>query len=322
MRFIDIKQPGAAEVLFLNEGPAPKPKPHEVLIQVKAAGVNHSDLMQRAGKYPPPAGTSPILGLEVAGVITQVGSEVTEYEVGDAVCALTNGGGYAEYCAVPEGQCLPIPLGLDFVEAASLPEVYFTVWNNLFMRTYFHEGESVLIHGGASGIGTCAIQLVKAFGGFVITTVGTPEKVKFCKQLHADLVINYKEDDFFEVLRKRGVDFILDMVGGDYFEKNLSLLKEEGRLVEIATMHGIRASIDLRQLISKRLTILGSSLRSQSAEAKALIAQELMIDVWPLFEEKKLKPIVTKVFPFTQASEAHQWMESGKHIGKIILAME
>lgn len=321
MHFVDFNKPGDPQVLFINDGPIPILNPREILIQVKAAGVNRPDLSQRAGNYPPPLGASPILGLEIAGIVSKIGTEVKKWKVGDDVCALTNGGGYAEYCAVPEGQCLPLPRHLNFVEAASLPETYFTVWGNLFMRTRLKEGESILIHGGSSGIGSCAIQLAKAFGAYVMTTVGSSEKATFCKALKADIVINYKEEDFFSLLKEKGVDMILDIVGGEYFEKNIFLLKEEGRLVQIACMHGTKAMLDLKQLHFKRLTLLGSTLRAQSTEAKASIAQELLENVWPLFEQKVLRPVVTSTFPLSQAAEAHALMESSKHCGKIVLTI-
>jgi NADPH:quinone reductase len=322
MRFIDFKKPGPPDVLFVNERPVPEPGPKDILVQVKAAGVNRPDLYQRAGHYPPPPGSSPILGLEIAGTVHRLGSEVKKWKVGDTLCGLTNGGGYAEYCTVPEGQCLPIPQGLTLTEAASLPETYFTVWGNLFMRTHLQSGERILIHGGSSGIGTCAIQLAKAIGAHVITTVGSKEKAAFCKDLQADEIINYKEQDFFSVLKNKGMDVVLDIVGGDYFEKNILLLKEEGRLVQVSTMHASLASIDLSQLLFKRLTIVGSTLRAQSAEAKARIAHGLLQHVWPLFERKVIKPVVTATFPLAKASEAHKLVESSQHCGKIVLTIQ
>jgi NADPH:quinone reductase len=319
MRFIDVKKPGSRDLLFVNEQPTPLPGPKEVLIQVKAAGVNHADLLQRAGNYPPPRGASPILGLEIAGMISQVGESARKWRVGEEVCALTNGGGYAEFCSVPEGQCLPLPHGMDFKDAASLPEAYFTVWSNLFMRTQLKSGESILIHGGTSGIGSCAIQLAKAFNAYVITTVGSEEKISFCKDLGADEIINYKEKEFSSSLRERRIDVILDIIGGPYFEKHLLLLHEEGRLVQVSCMQGTQATIGLDKLLSKRLTILGSTLRPQSAEAKARIAEGLLEHVWPLFEKKRIKSVVTASFALADAASAHQLMESGKHLGKIVL---
>ncbi len=319
MRYVDFKQPGSPDVLFLNEGAIPEPGQREVLVHVKAAGVNRPDLSQREGKYPPPPGASPTLGLEIAGTIVKLGADVRKWKLGDAICALTNGGGYAEYCAVPEGQCLPLPYGLHFEEAASLPETYFTVWGNLFMRTRLFAGESILIHAGASGIGSCAILLAKAFGAHVATTVGSSKNAGFCKDLGADVVIQYKQEDFFDVLKEQKVDVVLDIVGGDYFERNLALLKEEGRLVQIACMKGSSAMIDLNRLHFKRLTVLGSTLRAQSSEAKARIAQGLLENVWPLFESKALRPVVTATFPLSKAADAHKLMESTQHCGKIIL---
>lgn len=322
MRFVDFKEPGSPDVLFVNETPIPEPGSKEILVQVKAAGVNRPDLSQRAGYYPPPPGASPILGLEIAGIVSKRGVDVKKWKLGDTVCGLTNGGGYAEYCTVPEGQCLPIPQGLNFIEAASLPETYFTVWGNLFMRTHLKSGESILIHGGSSGIGSCAIQLAKAIGAHVITTVGSREKAAFCKSLKADEIINYKEQNFFSLLKSKGVDVVLDIIGGEYFEKNFLLLKEEGRLVQVACMHGSSAIIDLNRLHFKRLTILGSTLRAQSTEAKASIARELLHNVWPLLEKKIIKPVVTAIFPLAKASDAHKLMESSQHCGKIVLTIE
>ncbi len=321
MQFVDVKRPGGPEVLFLNEGPKPEPRLNEVLIQVKAAGVNRPDLMQRAGRYPPPAGASPVLGLEVAGIVTELGADVKRWRVGDVVCALTSGGGYAEYCVVPEGQCLPLPEGLDFIAAASLPEVYFTVWGNLFMRAHLKKGESVLIHRGSSGIGSCAIQLAKTFGAYVATTVGSAEKASFCRDLKADQIIQYREEDFFAALEEKRVDVILDIVGAEYFEKNLALLKEEGRLVQVSTMSGSKAAIDLGRLLFKRLTVLGSTLRAQSSEAKSRIAQELLTHVWPLFASKRVNSVVTASFPLEEVSEAHRLLESGQSCGKIVLTI-
>jgi len=319
MRFIDFKNPGPPDVLFVNEQAIPTPGSHEILVQVKAAGVNRPDLYQRAGHYPLPLGASPILGLEIAGTVSAIGQGVKKWKVGDSICALTNGGGYAEYCPVPEGQCLPLPNGLNFIEAASLPETYFTVWGNMFMRTKVNPGESVLIHGGSSGIGSCAIQLAKAFGAYVATTVGNQTKASFCKNLKADEVINYKEKDFFSELKSKGLDVILDIIGGEYFEKNVLLLKEEGRLIQVSSMHNSSVTLDLSRLIFKRLTILGSTLRAQSNAAKARIASDLQQHVWPLFKEKKLKSVVTSTFPFDKAAEAHNLMESSQHCGKIVL---
>jgi NADPH:quinone reductase len=323
MYFIDYKFSGPPEVLVLNEGPKPVPKPNEVLIQVKAAGVNRPDLFQRKGEYPPPKGASPILGLEVAGIVVEKGIEVKQWQVGDSVCALTNGGGYAEFCTVPEMQCLPLPTNLDFIQAASLLETYFTVWSNVFQRGRLIGGETLLIHAGASGIGAAAIQLAKAFGAKVIVTTSTSEKAAFCQSLHADHIIIYRNEDFekktMELTQNQGVDVILDIVGGSYFPKNLNLLAEEGRLVQIAFLQGNQVALDLTILMQKRLVVTGSTLRPQSTEAKGKIAADLLEKVWPLFTQGKLKPIVTAVFPLSQAAKAHQLLESGKVMGKIVL---
>ena len=321
MRCINFKTHGSPEVLFIDEQLIPIPEAHEIQVQVKAAGVNRPDLSQRAGHYPPPSDASPILGLEIAGVVSQIGHGVKKWKVGDSVCALTNGGGYAEYCIIPEGQCLPLPKDLNYMEAASLPETYFTVWGNLFMRTRLNPGELILIHGGSSGIGSCAIQLAKAFGGRIATTVGSQSKEYFCRSLGADIVINYKEKDFFLELKNQRIDVVLDIIGGEYFEKNVQLLREEGRLIQVSCMRGSSVTLELDRLLIKRLTILGSTLRAQGSVAKARIASELLKNVWPLFESKKLKPVVTAIFPLEKASEAHKLMESSQHCGKIVLAI-
>ncbi len=321
MLYIDCKKSGPPEVLFLNEQPEPEPLENEVLVQVKAAGVNRPDLLQRAGLYPPPRNANPILGLEVAGIVAKTGPHVKKWKEGDHICALTNGGGYAEYCSVPEKQCLPLPEGLNFIEAASLPETYFTVWGNLFMRAHLKGGESVLVHGGSGGIGSSAIQLCKAFDAHVTTTVSSAKKAAFCTHLKADRVINYRQSDFFSQIEQQGVDLILDVIGGDYFEKNLRLLKEEGRLVQIACLRGSSVTLDLNLLYVKRLTILGSTLRAQSSDAKAKIAAELLKHVWPLFEKRQLQSVVTATFPLAQASKAHELMESREHCGKIVLTI-
>jgi NADPH2:quinone reductase len=323
MHFIDYRSPGPPEVLFLNKGLRPVPKSNEVLLHVKAAGVNRPDLSQRKGDYPPPKGANPILGLEVAGIVVEKGIDVQRWQVGDSVCALTNGGGYAEFCAIPEVQCLPLPKTLNFIEAASLPETYFTVWSNVFQRGHLVKGETLLIHAGASGIGAAAIQLAKLFGAKVIATTSTVEKAAFCQSLHVDHVILYRSEDFekkiMELTRNKGVDLILDMIGGTYFSKNLNLLKQEGRLLQIAFLQGRQVELDLAVLMQKRLTITGSTLRPQSTEAKGKIAADLLEKVWPLFAQKKIKPTVTAVFPLNQAAKAHQLLESGNVFGKIVL---
>ena len=328
MKFIDTPKFGGPEVMTLAEGPNPEIKANEVLIEVHAAGVNRPDVIQRQGLYPAPKGASPILGLEVAGVISKIGADIKGWEIGDKVCALTNGGGYAEYVAVPSGQLLPIPLGLSMIEAASLPETHFTVWANVFDRASLKQGERFLVHGGASGIGTTAIQMAKALGADVFTTVGKENKIKACSDLGADLVINYQEQDFLEVLKThtegRGIDVILDMVGGDYIQKNISLSALEGRIVNIAYLQGPVAKVNFLPVMLKRPTITGSTLRPQSDETKAAIAENLKNIVWPFYEGStpKMKPVIAKVFPLEQVEDAHRLMESNQHIGKIILDLK
>ena len=323
MRYVAAHEPGPPDVLAIAEGPVPIPKPSEVLIKVSYAGVNRPDCAQRAGTYPPPADASPIIGLEVAGEIVQCADGVTAWQVGDEVCALTPGGGYAEYCTTPASFCLPIPKGLTSLEAASLPENFFTVWNNLFDRAHLARGETVLIHGGTSGIGVTAIQLAKQYEALVITTVGSDEKAEFCRSLGADHAINYKTQDFVaevaRITQKRGVDVVLDMVGGDYIEKNLKSLALEGRLVMIAFLHGGRVEVDWRHIMMRRLTVTGSTLRASPTERKAAIANSLRAKVWPLIEGGVVKPIIHRVFPLADAAAAHQLMESSQHIGKIML---
>ena len=328
MKYIDTPEFGGPEVMTLTEGPRPEIKPNEVLIDVHAAGVNRPDVVQRQGLYPAPKDASPILGLEVAGIISEIGSEVANWKVGDQVCALTNGGGYAEYVAVPAGQLLPIPNGLSMLEAASLPETHFTVWANVFDRAALKKGERFLVHGGASGIGTAAIQMAKALGAEVFTTVGKEDKVQACSDLGADLVINYQEQDFLEVLKahteERGVDVILDMVGGEYIQKNIKLAALEGRIVNIAYLQGPVAKVNFLPVMLKRLTITGSTLRPQSDACKAAIAQNLITHVWPFYEGEapKMKPVIAQVFPLAQVVDAHKLMESNQHIGKIVLDLK
>jgi putative PIG3 family NAD(P)H quinone oxidoreductase len=323
MRYIAAREPGPPDVLALAEGPVPQPRPGEVLIEVSHAGVNRPDCLQRAGAYPPPPDASPIIGLEVAGRIVARGDGVRGWHVGDHVCALTPGGGYAEYCTTPASFCLPIPSSLTALEAASLPENFFTVWHNLFDRGRLKCGEKVLIHGGSSGIGLTAIQLAKQIDTTVITTAGSEEKVAFCRAIGADHAINYRTQDFAaEIARitdRRGVDIILDMVGGDYTEKNLKCLALEGRLVIIAFLHGSRVETDLRHIMLKRLTVTGSTLRASPLERKVEIAQALKNNVWPLIESREVKPVIHRVFPLAEAAAAHALMESSQHIGKIML---
>jgi NADPH2:quinone reductase len=325
MRHIAAREPGPPDVLELIDGPVPHPKPREVLIEVAAAGVNRPDCLQRAGAYPPPADASAIIGLEVAGRIVACGEGVGEWNVGDVVCALTPGGGYAQYCTTPAGFCLPIPKGMTPLEAASLPETFFTVWNNLIDRGRLRRGETVLIHGGTSGIGLTAIQIACHFGATVIATAGSDEKAAFCRTMGAAHAINYRAQDFVaEVARitsKRGVDLVLDMVGGDYVEKNLKSLALEGRLVVIAFLRGSRVEVDWRHIMLKRLTVTGSTLRASPIERKIAIAQALLRDVWPLLESGAVKTVIHRVFPLAEAAAAHALMESNAHIGKIVLAV-
>ncbi|HEX3632008.1 MAG TPA: NAD(P)H-quinone oxidoreductase [Casimicrobiaceae bacterium] len=325
MQYVVAREPGPPEVLTLAETATPVPKPGEVLIEVAYAGINRPDCIQRAGHYPPPPDASPIIGLEVAGAVVALGEGVTERRIGDQVCALTPGGGYAEYCATPAAWCLPYPEGLSALEAASLPENYFTVWNNLFDRVHLKSGETVLIHGGSGGIGLAAIQLAHAFGAITLTTVGSDDKATFCKTMGADHAINYRQQDFVAevaaITAKRGVDVILDIVGGDYIEKNLKSLALEGRMAIIAFLQGSKVTIDWRHIMMKRLTVTGSTLRASPAARKAALARSMREKVWPLFAERKLKPVIHRVFPLAEAAAGHRLMESSAHIGKIMLAV-
>jgi len=323
MRHIAVREPGPPSAMTLVEGPVPEPKSGEVLVAVACAGVNRPDCLQRAGAYPPPPDASPILGLEIAGVVAACGEGVTQWKVGDTVCALTPGGGYAEYCTTPAAWCLPPPAGFTLEQAASLPETCFTVWNNVFDRAHLAPGETLLVHGGTSGIGITAIQLAKAFGAQVITTAGSADKVAFCRTLGADHAIDYRTQDFVaEVARitgKRGVNVVLDMVGGDYIEKNLRCLAADGRLVQIAFLKGGRAEIDWRPVMVKRLTITGSTLRASPYERKVALAQTLREKVWPLFAKGTMRTVIHKTFPLAEAAAAHTLMESSQHVGKIVL---
>ena len=324
MRHVDVAQPGAPEAMRIVEGPVPKPRDGEVLIEVAFAGVNRPDCAQRAGTYPPPPDASPILGLEVAGRVAARGSDVTWPQVGDDVCALTPGGGYARYCATPAAWCLPIPNGWTLEQAGGLPENYFTVWNNVFDRARLRAGELFLVHGGTSGIGLAAIQLAKAFGATVVTTAGSDEKVAFCRDIGADHAINYRTHDFAEEIKrisKRGVDVILDMVGGDYIERNLKCLAVEGRLAQIAFLNGSRVECDWRFIMMKRLTVSGSTLRASPFERKATLARELRDNVWPLLQEGRLRQVIHATFALDQVVDAHRLMESSRHIGKIMLRL-
>jgi NADPH:quinone reductase len=320
---IDPDKPGGPEVLVPVERPVPQPGRGELLVRVRAAGVNRPDVLQRMGLYPMPAGAPTVMGLEVAGEIVAVGDGAARFQVGQPVCALLAGGGYAQYVAVPEGQCLPLPLGLSMVEAASLPETYFTVWSNLFERAFADKGDTVLVHGGTSGIGVTAILLGKAFGLTVFVTCGNDDKCAAARELGADLAINYRTEDFAEAAMKatdgRGVDIVLDMVGGDYLPKNIACLAENGRHVSIAFQRGPRGELDLMQVMRKRLTLSGSMLRPRSIEYKTALADSLANDVWPLFTHGKLRAVIDSTFPLDRAADAHRRMEAGEHVGKIVL---
>jgi NADPH2:quinone reductase len=308
------------------EGATPRPGPGEVLIKVHTAGVNRPDVLQRQGGYPPPAGASPILGLEVAGTIVATGGDAAPWRVGDEVCALVAGGGYAEYCVAPAPQCLPVPKGMTVADAAALPETFFTVWTNVFQRGRLGRGETLLVHGGTSGIGTTAIQLAHAFGARVLATAGSDEKCAFCEKIGADRAINYRAANFAEAVKEltggKGADVILDMVGGPYLERNVRALAVEGRLVQIAFLQGSKVgSFDFMPVMLKRLTLTGSTLRPRSVAQKAEIARELREKVWPLLEAGTVRPVIHKTFPLAEVAEAHRLMESSKHIGKIMLAV-
>jgi len=326
IHIIEITAPGGPEMLKPAQRPMPKPGAGEVLIKVEAAGVNRPDVAQRKGEYPPPAGASDIPGLEIAGTVAALGAGVKRWKLGDKVCALVTGGGYADYCPAPEAQCLPVPKGLSMVEAAALPETYFTVWTNLMQRGGMKKGESVLIHGGTSGIGTTAIQIAKLFGAKeIFATAGSAEKCQACVRLGATRAIDYKREDFVKVVKEetknRGVDLILDMVCGPYVPRNLASLAVEGRVVVIALLGGNMSEVNFGALMMKRQTITGSTLRARSVEQKALIAEPLRREVWPLLEAGKLKPVIYKTFPLKEAAAAHALMESSEHIGKIVLTL-
>lgn len=326
MKAIEISQPGGPEVLTLVERPKPELKPGQVLIKVKAAGINRPDVFQRQGSYPPPSDASDLPGLEVAGEIVEGDVSGTNFKIGDMVCALTPGGGYAEYCAAPAGNCLPIPEGLSLVEAATLPETYFTVWSNVFDRGQLKKGETLLVHGGASGIGTTAILLARAFGHTVYATVGSDERVAAVEALGAAKGLNYKTQDFVEEIKTltngRGVDVILDMVAGEYINRNLQCLAEDGRTVIIAQLGGSKATINSNMLMRRRLTVTGSTLRPRTPEFKTEIARALETNVWPLFGSGQLKPVVYATFPFADVQKAHAMMDAGEQIGKIVLTLD
>ena len=320
MNAITIQQPGGAEVLQQQEQPRPRPAAHEVLIRVRAAGVNRPDVLLRQGKYAGSGDVSGLVpGLEVAGTVAACGAAAARWQPGDAVCALLPAGGYADYAVVDARHCLPVPPGLSLVEAAALPETAFTVWHNVFQRGALQPGETLLMHGGSSGIGTTAIQLARARGSHVATTAGTDAKCAACRELGADWAINYKTEDFERVLNEVGIDVVLDMIGGEYVAKNLRLLKDDGRLVFINAMHGAKADFNALDVMRRRLTISGSTLRPRSADFKAALAAEVEKHVWPLIEAGKFRPVIHQAFPLAEAAAAHELMESSAHIGKIVL---
>ena len=325
MKAIEIVEPGGPEMLRPCTRPVPEPGEGEVLVRVAAAGVNFPDVAQRRGNYPPPPGASDLPGLELSGEIVALGPGVSGLAPGESVCALVSGGGYAEYCAVPVPQCLPVPDGLDMVQAAALPETFFTVWTNLFDGGRLRAGETVLIHGGSGGIGTTAIQIARAFGARVFATARTAEKCAFCEELGAERAINYSDEDFVAVVRelteKRGVELILDMVGGDYLARNVRALAVEGRLVQIAVREGAEATIPLGLLMVKRLVLTGSTLRPRTVAQKGAIADALREKVWPLLAEGSVRPVIHTTFALDEAARAHALMESSAHIGKIVLTV-
>ncbi len=325
MRFVDLPTFGGPEVMTIGRKPLPALKPGEILVRVEAAGVNRPDVAQRQGTYPPPKDASPILGLEVAGEVVDVAPGVTEFAIGNKVCGLANGGGYAEYCVLPAGQALRFPNGYDAVRAAAVPETFFTVWANLFQMAGLTEGESVLIHGGSSGIGTTAIQLARAFGATVYATAGSQEKCEACEKLGAKRAINYKQEDFAEVIKaetEHGVDIILDMIGAAYLDKNLASLARDGCLSIIAFLGGaVAEKANLTPIMVKRLTVTGSTMRPRTAEEKRAIRDDLLSQVWPLLDGGKVAPVIHKVFAFDDVVEAHRLLETSDHIGKIMLKL-
>ena len=323
MKAIEIVAPGGPEVLQVTELARPKPAAGQVLVKLHAAGVNRPDILQRQGGYPPPAGAPLTPGLEIAGEVVELGEGVARYKSGDKVCALVPGGGYAEFAVVAEDNALPVPSGFSMVEAAAIPETFFTVWTNVFDRGRLKAGETILIHGGSSGIGTTATQLAKAFGAKVIVTAGSDEKCAECIRLGADVAINYRTQDFVEVLKAQNLapDLILDMVGGDYVQRNLRAVAMHGRIVNIAFQNGSKVEVDLLPIMVKRLTLTGSTLRPRSVAEKAQIARALEASVWPLFAKGQCKPVIFKTFPLAQAADAHRLLESSQHVGKIVLTV-
>ncbi len=323
MNCIEIKEPGEPEVLISAKRPVPSPTANEVLVKVEAAGINGPDLMQRRGLYPPPKGSSDLLGLEIAGEIVSIGREIKGWKIGDLVCALTNGGGYAEFCSVNASHCLPIPDGFSTAMAASLPETYFTIWSNIFMGSGLKSEDVFLVHGGAGGLGTTSIQLGKAFGAKVVVTDSPSQRTSICTELGADRVIDYTKEDFVEVIRNEfgGADVILDIVGGDNIARNIKAAKPDGRIVQLAFTQGSTININLMPIMLKRLVFTGSTLRSRSNKQKAIIAAELKKIVWPLFKNGQLKPVARTTLPLDQAAKGHKQMESATHTGKIILTV-
>ena len=325
MTAIAIRAPGGPEMLVPEQRPIPKPGPGEILVKIAAAGVNRPDVMQRLGLYPPPKGAPDIPGLEIAGAVAALGDGVTRWSVGDQVAALVVGGGYAQYCIAVEGHALPIPSGLTAIEAAAIPETFFTVWHNVFERGALKAGETLLTHGGSSGIGTTAIQLGKNFGARVITTAGSAEKCDACRKLGADIAINYRTDDFVAATKQatggKGADVVLDIIGGDYVERNYEAAAVEGRIVQIAFQGSPKATVNFMRLMLKRLHHTGSTLRPRSNDDKTAIARAIEAKVWPLVATGKVRPVIDSTFPFTKAAAAHARMESSQHIGKIVLAM-
>jgi len=326
MKAVEISAPGGPDVLRLADRPIPRPAAGEVVIRVCAAGLNRGDLMQRMGLYPPPPGITDIPGLEVAGHVAAIGPAATGWAIGDPVCALLAGGGYAEYAVAPIGQCLPIPAGLSMAEAAALPETIFTCWTTLIDDGRLAEGETLLIHGGSSGIGTCGIELAKAWGAIVYATAGSTAKCDACRRLGADLAINYREEDYVEAVRTategRGVDVVLDMVGGSYIARDIAIMAPRGRHVNIGLIGGVEATIPMTAVLMKRLVLTGSTLRGRSVEEKTAIGIQLREKIWPMIDAGRIRPVVHARFPFDRAADAHRALEAGDHIGKIVLTME
>ncbi|KXW56519.1 phthiocerol synthesis polyketide synthase type I PpsC [Ferrovum sp. PN-J185] len=326
MRYVGLDQPGTPDVLKILQGDIPKPSQGEVLIEVAAAGINRPDCFQRAGFYPPPSGASPIMGLEIAGTIVSVGEGVSGWQVGQECCALVTGGGYAEYCVAPQETLLPIPNGMSLVEAATLPETFFTVWSNVFQRGRLSPGETFLVQGGSSGIGATAIQLVNALGHRVFATAGSPEKCAFCESLGAERAINYRQEDFVEVVKvltdKKGVDVILDMVAGDYLPREIKALKDDGRIVIIAFLGGSKVLVDFAEVMRRRLTITGSTLRARELSFKKKVRDELVEKVWPMLSQGKIKTFIHQQFTLSEVALAHATMESSVHMGKLVLTVK